>query len=125
MTAWKWHKPNNIDLVFESNSSKLSLEKKQKALTRFALRPPGGSFVNLIHLLRMPMGMFFAGSLDKNKRKLSCEWSPKESNFFSNSSNHLGIKWMLFRITQEPLRCALSRYDMAMTSWPWPMDTLK
>ena len=62
MTAWKWQSPNKIDFVLLSSSSKDSLLKKQKALTKLALRPPGGSFVSLMHRFRIPIGMFFAGS---------------------------------------------------------------
>ena len=63
----------------------------------------------MMHRFRMPMGMPFEGSEDRNRRNFWCDASPKLSSFFSNSKSHLGIKWMLFKMTQWPFRCADSR----------------
>jgi hypothetical protein len=59
-----------------------------------ALIPEGGSFVSLIDLSKIPIGIPVEGSADKSNLKLMCEpVSPeKESKIFSNSTSHLGIK---------------------------------
>ena len=86
---------------------------------RFALRPVGGSFVSLMHRERIPIGISFAGSEDKNTLIRSCDPSIlNASNFFSSSTSHWGIKWTLFRIVQCPCLCPISRQFIATTSCP-------
>lgn len=92
---WKKHKPKRIDLIFGSLSSISSLEKYDQALFIFALKPAGGSLVNLMDLSKRPMGIPPEGSADKNSLNLGFPppYSPvKESKIFSNSRSHLGIK---------------------------------
>lgn len=60
-----------------------------------ALKPAGGSFVNLIDLSNKPIGIPLDGSADKNNLNLGLPppYSPvNESKIFSNSNNHLGIR---------------------------------
>lgn len=65
-----------------------------KALFMFALRPAGGSFVNLIDLSKRPIGTPCEGSAERNNLKLT--WDPvspeNESRIFYNSMSHVGIK---------------------------------
>jgi len=71
----------------------------------FALKPAGGSLVNLMDLSKSPMGIPLEGSADKNSLNLGFPppYSPvKESKIFSNSRSHLGIKWIFYNITQCP-----------------------
>jgi hypothetical protein len=100
---WKKQRPNRIDLILGSLSSISSLEKNYHALFMFARRPAGGSFVNLIDLSRIPIGIPSDGSADKNNLNfgLPPPASPvKLSRIFSSSNNHVGIKWMFYNITQ-------------------------
>jgi hypothetical protein len=57
-----------------------------KALFILALIPDGGSFVNLIDLSKIPIGIPVDGYADNNNLKLICEpVSPEnESKIFSN-----------------------------------------
>lgn len=92
---WKKQRPNRIDLILGSLSSISSLLKYAHALFILALKPAGGSFVNLIDLSNKPIGIPVDGSADKNNLNLGLPppYSPvNESNIFSNSNNHLGIR---------------------------------
>ena len=91
---WKKQRPNRIHLTLGSFSSTYSLGKYVKALFILAFIPDGGSFVSLIDLSKIPIGIPVEGSADNNNLKLICEpVSPeKESKIFYNSTSHLGIK---------------------------------
>ena len=69
IVEWKKHKANRIDLTLGSLSSISSLGKKVQALFMLAFNPVGGSFVNLIDLSKIPIGIPVEGSADKNNLK--------------------------------------------------------
>ena len=68
MTAWKWQRPNRMDFILLSHSSKVSLFRDANARLIFAFSPAGGSFVILIQRFSKPMGMEFAASDDRKRR---------------------------------------------------------
>jgi len=60
-----------------------------------AFIPEGGSFVSLIDLSKIPIGIPSEGYEERSSLKLICEppVSPEnESRIFSSSGSHLGIK---------------------------------
>ena len=69
IVEWKKQRGNRIDLTFGSLSSISSLGKYVHALFIFAFKPFGGSFVNLIDLSKIPIGIPNDGSADKNNLK--------------------------------------------------------
>lgn len=93
----------------------------------FALIPDGGSFVSLIDLSKIPIGIYVEGSADNNNLKLICEpVSPEnESNIFYSSTSHLGIKWIFCNIIQWPYLLPYYILLLATSSCPWPSEMLK
>ena len=82
-------------LSLTSLSSKFSLGKNVHALCIFALNPVGGSFVNLMDLSRIPIGIAVDGFADKRSLKFGdpdpvLAW--KNSNYFSSAPKNVGIK---------------------------------
>lgn len=57
-------------LILGSWSSISSLEKKVHPLVMFALKPVGGSFVNLMDLSKIPIGTPVEGSALRNNLNL-------------------------------------------------------
>lgn len=65
---WKKHKANKMAFYLGSASSISSLEKKVQALVMLALKPEGGSLVNLIDLSKIPIGTPKEGSIKKKTK---------------------------------------------------------
>lgn len=68
---WKKHKAKKILLILGSFSSISSFGINYQAFFIFGLKPAGGSYVNLIHLSKIPIGIPGEGSEDMNSKKLA------------------------------------------------------
>jgi len=62
---WKKQRAKKILLIFGSFSSISSFGINYQAFFIFGLRPAGGSWVNLIDLSKIPIGIPVEGSADK------------------------------------------------------------
>mmetsp|Transcript_9629 Transcript_9629/g.23316 ORF Transcript_9629/g.23316 Transcript_9629/m.23316 type:complete len:370 (+) Transcript_9629:1472-2581(+) len=125
-TEWKKQSAKMIDLsspCLEQPSHTASVNELY-ARSMLALRPLGGSFVNLIEFCKMGTGTTFCGRLERKTRKLGCAPSLSASSFFSSLGSQVATSSMFSSIAQPPLVYIWSSAFSATGSCPCPSETV-